>query len=370
MSAPLLTAALIVRDEEQNLPDCLGSLDGIADEIVVVDTGSTDRSIDVAKVLGARVLSHPWADDFSAARNAGLEVACGEWILYLDADERLRPLDRDALVATLRRAREAAFRVLLRPHVGATPFFEYRLWRADPEIRFKGVIHEQIVSDVHRVAVRDGRSVTDWAGLEIDHVGYEDDQAAKHARNLPLLRRQLDADPSNIFNWSHLARVLLATGDAPGAEQALEEAVALARLEESPSSHSSLAWGDLVRLRHARGGDVTSLLAEGKARWPQNWQLVWIEGNIRLDSGELEAAAACFRRLLEVDRAGLPAQGVSYDSRLFGSFAHSALGLALFRLERYEEAAEAYANASRLEPDVREHEAKRALAEARAGARP
>ena len=202
-----------------------------------------------------------------------------------------------AVAGQLREARETAFRILLHPFAGATPFFEYRLWRADPEIRFRGVIHEQVVDDIHRVAARDGRPVSDWGELELDHLGYEGDQAAKHRRNLPLLRRQLDADPNNIFNWNHLARVLIAAGDPAGAEQALEEAVALARVEGSPSSHSSLAWGDLVRLRHDRGADVTSLLAEGKARWPENWLLVWIEGNILLDAGRLaearRASSAC-----------------------------------------------------------------------------
>ena len=366
MSAPLLSATLIVRDEERNLRDCLGSIDGVVDEVVVVDTGSTDGSVGLARELGARVISHSWRGDFSEARNLALEEARGEWILYLDADERLRPTDRRGITGQLRGARETAFRILLHPFVGATPFFEYRLWRADPQIRFRGVIHEQVVEDIHRVAARDGRPVSDWGELELDHIGYEGDQAAKHLRNLPLLRRQLDTEPGNIFNWNHLARVLIATGDPDGAEEALEEAVALARTEGSPSSYGSLAWGDLVRLRHERGGDVTSLLAEGKARWPENWLLVWIEGNILLDAGRLEDAAACFERLLAVDVAGLAEQGVAYDGRLFGSFAHSSLGLALFRLGRYEEAADAYAAASRLEPESAEHAAKRALAEARA----
>jgi glycosyltransferase involved in cell wall biosynthesis len=370
VGAPLLSATLIVRDEESNLRDCVGSLDGVADEVVVVDTGSTDGSIGLARELGARVMSHPWQGDFSEARNVALEAAHGEWILYLDADERLRSVDREAVSARLRDARETAFRILLHPFVGATPFFEYRLWRADPEIRFRGVIHEQVVDDIHRVAARDGRPVSDWGRLELDHLGYEGDQALKHRRNLPLLRRQLDADPNNIFNWNHLARVLIAAGDPAGAEEALEEAVALARVEGSPSSHGSLAWGDLVRLRHDRGADVASLLAEGKARWPENWLLVWIEGNIMLDAGRLEEAASCFERLLAVDVASLPEQGVAYDGRLFGSFAYSSLGLVLFRLGRYEEAAEAYAAASRLEPDRSEHAAKQALAEARARATP
>jgi tetratricopeptide (TPR) repeat protein len=368
VSGPLLSATLIARDEVGNLGECLESIDGVVDEVVVVDTGSTDGSIELARELGARVISHPWRDDFSEARNVALKAASGEWILYLDADERLRPVTGDPVRERLRAASETALRILLHPFVRATPYFEYRLWRADPEIRFRGVIHEQVVDDIHRVAARDGRAVSDWTGLELDHVGYEGDQAYKHRRNLPLLRRQLAADPSNIFNWNHLARVLIASGDPAGAEGALEEAVSLARAEASPSSHGSLAWGDLVRLRHDRGADVTSLLAEGKARWPENWLLVWIEGNVLLDSERLEEAAACFERLLEVDVAGLPERGVAYDRRLLGSFAHSSLGLARFRQERYEEAAEAYAAAARLEPDSPEHAVKRALAESRARA--
>ena len=162
VSAPLLSATLIVRDEERNLRDCLASVDGVVDEVVVVDTGSTDGSVEIAKELGARVVSHPWRGDFSEARNVGLEVARGEWILYLDADERLRHVDRDAVSGRLRDASETAFRILLHPFAGATPFFEYRLWRADPEIRFRGVIHEQVVDDINRVAARDGRPVSEW----------------------------------------------------------------------------------------------------------------------------------------------------------------------------------------------------------------
>lgn len=370
MSAPLLSATLIVRDEQRNLRECLESIEGVAEEVIVVDTGSTDGSIELARELGAHVLSHPWRDDFAEARNVALEAARGKWVLYLDADERLRPVSGEAVRERLRDAAEAAFRILLHPFAGATPFFEYRLWRADPEIRFRGVIHEQVVDDIHRVAARDGRAVSDWGDLELDHLGYEGDQASKHRRNLPLLRRRLEADPTNIFNWNHLARVLIAGGDPAGAESALEQAVALARIDGSPSSHGSLAWGDLVRLRHERGADVTSLLAEGRARWPENWLLVWIEGNVLLDAGELEAAAACFERLVEVDVAGLPEQGVAYDQRLFGPFAQSSLGLARFRQGRYDEAAAAYAAAGRLEPESAEYAAKQALAEARARASP
>lgn len=367
MSRPLLSATLIVRDEEENLGPCLDSLAGLADEIVVVDTGSRDASVAVAKEHGAEVIAHEWGDDFAAARNIGLDAARGDWVLYIDADERLRPLDAEAARRRLEGADEAAFRVHLRPFAHSTPYLEYRLWRADPSIRFRGVIHEQVVDAIHRVAVRDGRTVSDWPALELDHLGYDGDQARKHLRNLPLLRRRLKADPAAIFSRHHLSHVLLATGDAAGAEETLEHAVELARGEPQPSSDGSLAWGDLVRLRHERGADVGELLTEGKGRWPNNWQLVWIEGNVALDAGRLEEAIDCFRRLLAADTAGLAEQGVSYDERIFGVFAQSSLGLALFRAGRFAESADAYAAAARLEPGNPEHEVKRTLAAARAG---
>lgn len=332
----------------------------------MVDTGSTDASIEIATAHGARVIEHPWSDDFAAARNVGLDHATGEWILYIDADERLRPIDPATVRERLNGAAEAAFRIGLRPFLHATPFLEYRLWRADPEIRFHGVIHEQVVDAIHRVAERDGRPVSDWPELELDHVGYDGDQADKHERNLPLLRRQLEAEPGKIFNWRHLARVLEATGDLAGAEDALERAVELARVETEPSSHGSLAWGDLARIRHERGADVTALLDEGKARWPENWQLVWIEGNLLLDEGRHAEAAACFQRLLAADVSTVAARSVAYDERIFGAFAQSSLGLALFRAGDYAGAAEAYSAAAKLEPGNPEHTAKQALAAARA----
>ena len=86
---PTLGVQLIVKNEAGLLPRCLATLQG-ADEIIVVDTGSTDQSIAVAAKYGATVVEEPWADDFSAARNTGLAHAASDWILVLDADETLQ----------------------------------------------------------------------------------------------------------------------------------------------------------------------------------------------------------------------------------------------------------------------------------------
>jgi len=84
-----ISLCVIAKDEEENIARCLDSVRGVCDEIIVVDTGSRDRTAEVAASRGARVFDHPWGDDFAAARNAGLERATGRWILVLDADEEL-----------------------------------------------------------------------------------------------------------------------------------------------------------------------------------------------------------------------------------------------------------------------------------------
>ena len=125
---PLVTAALIVRDEANTLGPCLESIQGLVDEIVVVDTGSTDESPAIAVACGARVVHHRWRDDFADARNVSLDEAGGQWILYIDADERVVEGSRAYLEARLNGASEAAFRVWLKPRLDSTPYREYRLW--------------------------------------------------------------------------------------------------------------------------------------------------------------------------------------------------------------------------------------------------
>src|SRR5206468_7897001 len=98
---PKVTLTLIVRDEETNLSNCLGSVRGVFDEIVVVDTGSVDRTKEIAQEYGARVFDFPWIEDFAAARNAALALATGDYAFWLDADDVLDPPERDKLRALL-----------------------------------------------------------------------------------------------------------------------------------------------------------------------------------------------------------------------------------------------------------------------------
>jgi tetratricopeptide (TPR) repeat protein len=359
----LLAAALIVRNEAALLPACLESIRPVADDIVVVDTGSADDSPQIAAAYGARVFHLPWDDDFAAARNAGLDQCRTDWILYIDADERLAPVDRREVEALLAGAREVAFRLLLRPVIGSTPYREYRLWRNDRRIRFSSPMHERVVPAIHAVAAMDRRPIG-VCDLLLEHVGYEGDQTRKHQRNLPLLRRQVAAEPQNLFAWHHLARVLAGLGQERESEQVLEHALAISRARPAPDYLGVLLYTELIGLRMARGEDVGSLIAEGRRLYPGNYVLIWQEARNMLAAGRAAEALANFDQLLAADVARLPDAGPSYDQRLFGEAAHEGRGLCLFRLGRHAEAAAAYARAEQCAPGNREFTVKRQLAQA------
>jgi len=97
--AASISICMIVRNEEKKLPGCLESCAGLGNEIIVVDTGSTDRTKEVAAGMGAKVFDFPWIDDFAAARNESIRHATGDWILWMDADERIDQGNREKLRA-------------------------------------------------------------------------------------------------------------------------------------------------------------------------------------------------------------------------------------------------------------------------------
>jgi glycosyltransferase involved in cell wall biosynthesis len=360
----LLSAALIVRDEARVLDGCLASIEDIVDEIVLVDTGSQDDSVEIALDHGARVIHHEWSGDFAEARNVGLDAARGEWILYIDADERLTGANRDSVQELLRGAREVAFRLLLRPDSHSTPYREHRLWRNDPRIRFAGRIHEKVTPAIAAVSLRDRRPIGDCEML-LEHLGYEGDQSHKHRRNLPLLRAQLEREPDNLFNRHHLARVLDGLGEHEEALDVLIDAVELAR-RRARDPLGVLAFTDLVRARRERGEDVNALLDEARERYPQNKLLWWVQAAALIAARRYEESLGLLDKLVRVELASLPDEGVAYDRRIFGEFAQEARGVCLAALGRHAQAAAAYEEALRENPNSTVHRARLALARGRA----
>ena len=355
----LLSAALIVRDEAEYLGGCLASIESLVDEIVVVDTGSTDNTREIARSYGARLYEFPWNGNFSDARNHGLDLVRGDWILYIDADERVTPCDFQAVREQLADPFYAGYEVLLRPQEHYTPYWILRLFRSDPAIRFRGAIHENIWPAVQAYCgseVRVGRSP-----LLIEHSGYQGDQSEKHRRNLPLLQTALQADPTRIYCWCHLADIHTALGELDLAIRALETALAMVRTKQVLSADDSLPYVRLIHRGLEAGRDVSGLIAEARDRFPGNAQFIWFEGRAHMTSRRYELAIPLFLRLVEYGENRAFDHTSAYDSRIFGVFAYDSLATCCFRLRRYEEGRLYYKRAAEAAPGRLDYIAKQEL---------
>lgn len=361
----LLSAALIVRDEERFLEGCLRSLDGRVDEVVVVDTGSTDRSPEIAADLGARVVSRPWGGDFAAARNASIDAARGEWVLYIDADEEVVAFDHAVVERELADPRCACYTLRLRPLAGYTRYRVHRLFRNRPELRFRGIIHESLIPALDALRTREGLQVGEDSAVALEHYGYAE-PARKAERDLPLLRRRLHEEPTHVYSWAHLGSTLAVLGDNAGAEAAWRQGVAVVRKLPSITLADSLPHLHLARSLLQQGRDAATLLEEGGRWFPDNHALTWLRAERLLGMQRYEEALTLFARLSAIDTAGLDDDALAYDASIFGANAHAALGLCAFRLGRFATSAAHYARAEAMAPEDAAIRAKRMFAAARA----
>jgi tetratricopeptide (TPR) repeat protein len=335
----------------------------LVDEIVVADTGSTDGTIEVARSFGARVAEIPWHDDFAAARNLAVEHARGDWILSIDADERVAPIAREHLLPDAGRC--AAYGVLLRPKSGYTPFRELRLFRNVPEIRFERAIHERVHSSAAEYAKAHALEIR-TSPLLIEHTGYDRPSVARSQRDIPLLLEHLRRHPDDFDFRRRLGDAYRDAEDGDGARLAYTAAVESVRATGAATPVAGLCFASLAQRLADDGVDVAPLLAEARERFPHNQLLVWLSARCAVDQGDDDAAVGWFDRLRTVDVESLPDGELSYDAKLFGVVADAGLGGSLFRLGRFAESAEAYGRAAAAEPSSLEYRAKRTLAAARA----
>jgi glycosyltransferase involved in cell wall biosynthesis len=206
--APRISLTMIVRDDEASLGRCLASVADLADEIVIVDTGSADRTREIAVAARdrhggpARVYDFAWIDDFSAARNESVRHARGDWIFWMDGDDWLDEPNRQALGRLFAglTAENAAYQMMhVSPEAAdgghpASAAPQDRLFRNLPAIRWEGRVHEQIALSASRSG-----AVLKRTEIAILHSGYDDDfvRRGKIARNLRLLELQNSEQPNN-----------------------------------------------------------------------------------------------------------------------------------------------------------------------------
>lgn len=202
---PRLSLCLIAKNEARFLRKCLQSVAGIVDEIVVVDTGSTDGTQEIAREFGAILVEQTWNDDFAEARNVSLRHATGDWVLWLDADEEVTPESKDEFRQAIEQAAPKVGAFLVQIHNwmstlnredGGERIIHHaaRLFRLTPKVKFVGRIHEQNLPSL----LGAGYEAVSAPQLVLDHYGYVSeirDEKNKNERTIRLLTREVAECP-------------------------------------------------------------------------------------------------------------------------------------------------------------------------------
>ncbi|REE91370.1 glycosyl transferase family 2 [Paenibacillus taihuensis] len=348
----LLGIHVLACNEEDVLDRCLRSVEGLADELVVTDTGSTDRTLELAKSYGARVVQHAWTDDFAAARNAGLDAARTVWVLVLDADEHIAAgATRLKLRELLRQADGDAFRVAIQSRYGSGESESLRheavrLFRADCGFRYTGVIHEQLVrrSVSGTIAGVDGRQ----CGLALLHDGYLPEAIArkgKAQRNLRLIEKTLRLTPDDPFHLYNKGVTLCQLNKPKDACAAFALAYLFAP-SEVPYRPTLVRDYAKALLARDRADEAAALLHREVDRYGDYPDVQLLYGDSLMRQHRVMEARSAYEAALEAGAAGsaaaryvVEAGAGSYRARCGLAAAEAALGRADSAQRLFEAAA-------------------------------
>ena len=316
-----MSLTMIVRDEQHNLPRCLDSVNGLFDEIVVLDTGSRDRTIDVARSFGARVFDFVWVDDFGAARNAALARARGDYAFWLDADDLIEPHQRtklEALFGQLKAGGELpAFvvRCACDPGPGGeggeTVVDHIRLFPVIEGVRWTYRVHEQILPALKRAGVP-----VLWTDITVRHTGYADRalRMRKLERDARILQEELAERPDDPFTLFNLGSIAIERAQWIESLGYLKRSLAAS----APSDSIVRKLYALIARSYQMLRDFPAALAscaEGLTLDPEDAELLFRKAVVHRGMGQAAEAEQCWRRILTLSR---PRKFASLDQGIYG----------------------------------------------------
>ncbi len=295
-----ITLCLIAKNEAANLPRLFESVREAVDEIVVVDTGSTDDTVSIAQSGGAKVVQIKWRNDFAAAKNEALRHAAGQWIFFLDADMALA----EGHAAKIRRAVESgaarAYYVNIHSPLadGVTEDVVAHPWLFEniPGLRFEGAIHETIYPSL---IARGTRSEPAQTNIVVHHFGYSSEAALapRLERNLAALRQQAESGSAAPIIHFYLGTTLIGLKRYDEAIAELKQAAARPELHWRVRSNAHYS---LIRA-HAGRGDLAAAAQsadEAITLYPRDRMAWTLRGRVALPASNFERAAESFARAL------------------------------------------------------------------------
>ena len=346
-----LSFCTIVKNEEAALPQCLASVCDVVDEMVVLDTGSTDNTIAIAQSFNARIYSFEWCNDFAAARNEALKYVQGNWVLVLDADEVLVP----EIIPSLRQAICSPHRLLInlvRREVGAaqSPYsMVSRLFRRHPDIHFTRPYHETIDDSVETLLRREPKwQIGYLPDVAILHSGYQASAIAardKFTKARAIMEGFLSDHPNDPYICSKLGALYCETGAEMQGLRLLERGLRSVQNQSQTDApilyelhyHLGCVYSEQnspQAEKHYQLAVQQSILPKLKLGAINNW------GNLLKEKGNLLGAKALYEQALEID----PAMAI----------AHNNLGMTLKALGQSGNAIAHYQTAIELQPSYAE----------------
>jgi len=349
-----ISLCMIIKDEEQNIRRCLSSVADVVDEIIVVDTGSSDNTCQIAREFGAKIQSFCWNENFSDARNASLELASGDWILFLDADEELAKESKEALRNLVTDDSVEGYFIKVINYIGNEGWIEtcpdliFRLFRNRRDYRFRGAIHEQIADVILEKNNTAAYKIAEE--IVVVHYGYLDRQINeknKKERNLKIIERELAQKPENKLLRYHYGVELFR------AERYAEAARELTRAANGIDPNT-IYLPKLLRyivMSHQSAGQPDRALAIvqlGLQYFPNYADLYYYAGLLYLELRQYANASDSFQKAVSMPEQ--PAQYASFAGvRGFRSFYY--LGQIAETFLKYEDAIRYYMASLRDNPE-------------------
>lgn len=350
---PVLSLCMIVKNEEKNLPRCLISAQPYVDEIIVVDTGSEDKTFEIACQYGAKVSRFQWCDDFSAARNYALSLVSGDWVLVLDADEELvvnSPNFRQEIAVNSEILAYSIIRTEIGETEANTPLFTPRLFRNLPQLKYVGRMHEHLRYDNQLI---EQSLVGDLKSIQILHYGNATKEELLEKviqRYIPILEKAKQEEGLSLMLLYCLAGMYNDTQQFNKAQECYAEA--LEKLSENliegippkevsfvPSLIFTLAGQSLQQQDY----ETARLLAQRGIEWFSEFPpLNYITGFTLIELGFPLAAVPYFQKCIELGRESTYYKGEPFEQSFITTDPACGLGLAYVRLNRFREAAAAF----------------------------